>query len=312
MRRPAVTTDDTTDSLQDRVTAKAPRLTATAGRRYKRAVRGPGAAVAAVFAAVALVPLAGGVRSDAQTLYVTFLVTGGFRVTLPDGTPIGTPSPPGTTIPPGTYELVFDNTSNVKNVDFQLTGPNVSLQEDMGGGEETAAGDYVTFQPSSQYRYHDANNVSSPFVFLQTAASGGSQGGTGAGIPGSNSTSSGSSTSNATVVGTKAGSSTAASGSTAKALYRGTLAGTVAAAGSVALTVNGKPVTTLRAGRYTIQVADRSTKGGFTIQAINKDPTTITGLAFVGSRKATLTLSAGQWLYYPTFVAKKTYFLVTR
>ena len=104
-------------------------------------MRGPGAAVAAVFAAVALVPLAGGARSDAQTLYVTFLVTGGFKVALPDGTPVGTPSPPGTTIPPGTYELVFDNTSNVKNVDFQLTGPNVSLQEDMGGGEETAAGE---------------------------------------------------------------------------------------------------------------------------------------------------------------------------
>jgi hypothetical protein len=291
------------------MTVDAPRLTIAPGRRYKGAVRGPGAALAAVVAAVALVPLAAGARSDAQMLYVKFLVTGGFQVTLPDGTPVGTASPPGTTIPPGTYELVFDNTSNVKNVDFQLTGPNVSLQEDMGGGEETAAGDYVTFLPSSQYRYHDANNVSSPFLFLQTAASGGSVGGTGAGIPGSNSTTSGSSSSNATVVGTKA---TSSSGSTTKALYRGTLAGTVAATGGVALTVNGKPVTTLRAGRYTIRVADRSKKGGFTIQAINKDPTTITGLTFVGSRKATLTLSAGQWLYYPTFVGKKTYFLVTR
>jgi hypothetical protein len=264
--------------------------------------------LAAVVAAVALVSPAAGARSDAQTLYVTFLVTGGFKVVLPDGTPAGTSSPPGTTIPPGTYELVFDNTSNVKNVDFQLTGPNVSLQEDMGGGEETTAGDYVTFQPSSQYRYHDANNVSSPFLFLQTAASGGSVGGTGAGIPGSNSTSSGSSTSNATVVGTKATSSD----STIKALYRGTLAGAVAASGGDTLKVNGKPVTTLRAGRYTIQVADRSAKGGFTIQAINKDPTTITGLTFVGSRKVTLTLSAGQWIYYPTFVGKKSYFLVTR
>jgi hypothetical protein len=267
--------------------------------------------LAAVVAVVALVPLAGGARSDTQTLYVTFLVTGGFKVVLPDGTPVGTSSPPGTTIPPGTYELVFDNTSNVKNVDFQLTGPNVSLQEDMGGGEETAVGDYVTFQPSSQYRYHDANNVSAPFLFLQTAASGGSLGGTGAGIPGSNSTSSGGSTSNATVVGTSAGSSST-SGSSAKALYRGTLAGTVATTGSVELKVNGKPVTTLRAGRYTIQVVDRSTKGGFTIQAIKRDPMTITGLTFVGSRKATLTLSAGQWLYYPTFVGKKSYFLVTR
>lgn len=270
------------------------------------------AVVAALVGAVALSPAAEGRGSDTQTLYVTFLVTGGFRVALPDGTAVGTPSPPGTTIPPGTYELVFDNSSNVKNVDFQLTGPSVSLQEDMGGGEETAAGDYVTFQPGSQYRYHDANNVSSQFFFLQTAGSGGSVGGTGAGIPGANSASSGSSSSNATVVGTKAGSSSASSGSTTKALYRGTLAGTVGASGAVTLTVNGKPVTTLRAGRYTVRVADRSTRGGFTIQPINKDPTTITGLVFVGSRAVTLTLTAGQWLYYPTFVGKKTYFIVTR
>ena len=70
-------------------------------------------------------------------------------------------------------------------------------------------------------------------------------------------------------------------------------------------------MTTLRAGRYTIQVADRSTKGGFTIQAIKRDPTTVTGLAFEGTRKVTLTFFAGQWLYYPTFVAKKSYFVVT-
>jgi hypothetical protein len=224
---------------------------------------------------------------------------------------VGSPSAPGTTIPPGTYELIFDNSNNVKNMNFQLTGPNVSLQEDMGGGEETATGDYVTFLPSSQYRFHDANNASAPFFFLQTSASGGSTGGTGAGLPGSNNTSSGSSSSNATVVGTKAGA-LGSSGSTVHALYRGTLIGTVLPSGSVALTVNGKPVTSLRAGRYTVQVADHSTKGGFTIQAAGKDATTVTGLAFQGARKVTLSLSAGQWLYYPTFVGKKTYFIVTK
>jgi hypothetical protein len=252
--------------------------------------------------------------ADTQKLYVSFLVTGGFKVTLPDGTAIGAASPPGTTIAPGTYELVFDNSNNVKNVNFQLTGPNVSLQEDMGGGEETAAGDYVTFSPSSQYRYHDANNVTSPFFFLQTAAGGGSVGGTGSGLPGSNSTTSGGSTSNATVVGTKvpsSPSSTSSSGTKTRALYRGMLIGTVNPSGTLTLTVNGKPVTSLRAGRYTIQVADRSTKGGFTVQAIKKDPSTLTRLAFTGTRKVTLTLFAGQWLYYPSFVGKKTYFIVT-
>jgi hypothetical protein len=269
-----------------------------------------GAVVVALVGALALVPIASATGTDTQTLYVSFLVTGGFSVALPDGTPVGSSTAPGTTIPPGTYELVFSNSNNVKNVDFQLTGPNVSLQEDMGSGEETAAGDYVTFQPSSQYRYHDANNVTTPSFFFQTSGSGGSVGGTGAGIPGSNATSSGGSTSNATVVGTNAGSSTS-SGSGAKALYRGTLAGVVAPSGSVTLKVNGKPVTTLKAGRYTIQVADHSTKGGFTIQAVSKDPTTVTGLAYEGTRRVGLALFKGQWLYYPTFVGKKTYFIVT-
>ena len=116
-------------------------------------------AVAAVLVGVvAQVPFAHGAASDTQKLYVTFELTQTFRVTLPDGTPVGASNPPGTTITPGTYELIFDNSTNVKNLNFQITGPNVSLQEDMGGGEESSAGDYVTFLPSSQYRYHDGNN----------------------------------------------------------------------------------------------------------------------------------------------------------
>jgi hypothetical protein len=266
--------------------------------------------IGALLVALAFVPAGSGARSDTQKIYVTFLITQAFAVTLPDGTPVGSPSAPGTTIPPGTYELIFDNGANVKNMNFQLTGPNVSLQEDMGGGEETAAGDYVTFEPGSQYRFHDADNASAPFFFLQTSASGGSVGGTGAGLPGSNTTSSGSSTSNATVVGTKATTSSV-SGSSSHALYRGTLTGGVGPSGSVTLKVNGKPVTSLRSGRYTVRVADHSKQGGFTIQGANKDPTTVTGLAFEGTRTVTLTLSKGQWLYYPTFVGKKSYFIVT-
>jgi hypothetical protein len=265
--------------------------------------------VAMLAGALALVPFAHAAAADTQKMYVTFEVTGAFRVALPDGTSVGTANPPGTTITPGTYELVFDNGYNVKNVNFQLTGPNVSLQEDMGGGEETAAGDYVTFLPSSQYRYHDANNQTSPTFFLQTAASGGSVGGTGAGLPGSNTASSGSSSSNSTVVGSK-GSSSSSSSSTPLAL-RGTLTGTVTAAGTLNLSLNGKPVTTLKSGRYTFAVTDRSRKGGFIVQRIRNDATTVTGVGFVGKRSLTLALRAGQWFCYPTFVGKKTYFIVT-
>jgi hypothetical protein len=250
--------------------------------------------------------------ADTQKLYVTFELTQTFRVTLPDGTRVGTSTPPGTTIAPGTYELIFDNSTNVKNLNFQLTGPNVSLQEDMGGGEESSAGDYVTFLPSSQYSYHDANNQASAGFFLQTAASGGSIGGTGSGVPGSNTTSSGSSTSNSSPVGSKGtAASSAPSTSRARLALRGTLIGTVSAAGTVSLSLNGKSVTTLKAGRYTFKVTDRSAKSGFIVQEIRKSATTVTGVRFVGKRTLTLPLGAGQWFCYPSFVGKKTYFAVT-
>src|SRR5690348_2733770 len=127
------------------------------------------AGFAALAASVALVPAAGAAGAGSQLL-VTFQINGTFKVTLPDGTPIGAPAPPGTTIQPGTYELVFDNSQNVKNLDFQIVGPNVSLQETMGGGEETAMSDYATFVGNSQYRYFDGNNINSPVSYLQTSA----------------------------------------------------------------------------------------------------------------------------------------------
>jgi hypothetical protein len=256
-----------------------------------------------VAGALTLVPFAHGAASDTQNMYVTFQLTQTFKVTLPDGTPVGQPSAPGTTITPGTYELIFDNSTNVKNLNFQLTGPNVSLQEDMGGGEESSAGDYLTFLPSSQYRFHDANNRNSPSFFFQTAASGGTVGGTGTGLPGSNTTTATSSSSNDSPVGSK--------GSTATPIpFRGTLTGLVSSAGKLSLTLAGKTVTTLKTGRYTIAVADHSTKSGFTIQEIRQGATTVTAVPFVGTRKATLTLKPGQWFFYPTFVGKKTYFIV--
>lgn len=266
---------------------------------------------AALAAAVALVPLASAAGSQ---LLVTFQISGTFRVTLPDGTPIGSSSPPGTTIAPGTYELVFDNTQNVKNLDFQITGPNVSLQENMGGGEETAMSDYVTFVGNSQYRYFDGNNINSPVSYLQTSAGTGATGANGSGLPGSNNQVSGSGSSNGSVVGSQNGSSSTgilAGSSSTPVPLRGTLRGTVSTAGALTLKLDGKAVTSLKQGRYTVTVTDSSSKNGFTLQQANQNPTTVSAVPFVGKRSATLTLRPGQWLYYPTFVGKKTYFLVT-
>ena len=45
-------------------------------------------------------------------------------------------------------------------------------------------------------------------------------------------------------------------------------------------------------------------------QGARKRAVTLTGTRFVGTHSATVTLAPGQWFFYPTFVGKKTYFLV--
>ena len=58
-------------------------------------------------------------------------------------------------------------------------------------------------------------------------------------------------------------------------------------------------------------MTDRSPKSGFIVQRDPQDATTVTGVQFVGTRKVTLALRPGQWFCYPTFLGKKTYFIVT-
>ena len=74
--------------------------------------------------------------------------------------------------------------------------------------------------------------------------------------------------------------------------------------------MKGKKVTTLVTGRYKLVVTDHSKKSGFNIQEIRKGGTAVTGTTFVGSHSVTLTLKPGQWFFYPSFVGKKTYFIV--
>ena len=87
--------------------------------------------------------------------------------------------------------------------------------------------------------------------------------------------------------------------------------GTVTPSGAVSLKLSGKPVQNLRAGKYTLSIVDGSKKAGFNLQQIKSSPITITTTTFIGKKRKTLTLKAGQWLFYPTFVGKKTYFIVT-
>jgi hypothetical protein len=109
----------------------------------------------------------------------------------------------------------------------------------------------------------------------------------------------------------KSGNSKSALGTTLRtAPLRGTLIGLVSAAGKLTLTDKGKPISSLRSGRYTFRVTDKSGKSGFTLQEIRRAAKTVTAAKYVGSRSVTIDLAAGQWFAYPTFVGKKTFFIV--
>ena len=106
------------------------------------------------------------------------------------------------------------------------------------------------------------------------------------------------------------GSNTKPAGtSSASTVHRGSLTAGVSPAGKLTLKFKGKPVVSLKAGRYTITVADASSKSGFTLQRAGKAATPLTELAFVGRKTVTLALARGQWTFY-SGAAHKTYFLV--
>ena len=78
------------------------------------------------------------------------------------------------------------------------------------------------------------------------------------------------------------------------------LRGTVGPGFTIKLTLNGKKVKTLKAGRYKLVVADRSSFHNFELERESgaKFERDVTKVPFVGTRTITVTLSKGQWKYY--------------
>jgi plastocyanin len=88
------------------------------------------------------------------------------------------------------------------------------------------------------------------------------------------------------------------------ALSQGTaipkLKGTVGPGYTIKLTRNGAKVSSVKAGKYTFAIADKSSFHNFTIEQEKggKFEKHLTGTAFTGSKTATLTLKRGKWKYY--------------
>jgi hypothetical protein len=235
---------------------------------------------------------------DTATLNVTYNANGTISVSLPDGTSVGSATSPGTTIPPGTYSIVFNNRAQVVHM-FHLAGPGVKLVTDLKpiGEDAMCAGitglytlqTYTeTFLPNSTYSFQDDYQPSIHAFFSTSSAS--------------------------TTVTTSTGKTNAGSGglligssSFGSVLVpeRGVLLVSVGTAGRLVLTYEGRHVTSLKPGRYTIKVTDGSHTDGFMLQKGKRSTVIVAGIGFVGSASRELNLTAGQWFFFPSRSAKK-------
>jgi len=254
--------------------------------------------------ALAFVGAARSAARDYPTIDVVFNANNTISATL-NGAPLGTSSGAPTTIPPGTYNVSFTNPTYVSDMQFHLEGPGVKLVTNMSYGEEPSEIWVETFAPGSSYTWKDDLDPTPVFTFVtSTSASVGSAN------SGSAGGSSGKSTTPISSGNNGRASSTDVVGSAILPL-RGTLLGTVTPEGALSLKLAGKPVQNLKAGRYRLTVTDASKKAGFNLQQMKNSAIALTTTTFTGKRTKTVTLRAGQWFFYPTFVGKKTYFIVT-
>ena len=198
--------------------------------------------------------------------------TSSLQAKLSNGTVLAS----GTVVPPGPYSVVVYDSIDDSNPLFTMTGPGVSVSSDLnptGVGIEVP----MTFGPflleaSSSYSIFDANMAGGSAISFTTSATGSSAS--------SEATSSGSTSSGSTA---------------AKTL--GSLALFVGASGKPFLSLGGKPVKTLKAGRYTLIVGDSSRKVGLLIGHGSVHPTTLSGVAAVGASSRSVNLTTGTWFY---------------
>jgi hypothetical protein len=240
-----------------------------------------------------LAPAAQARPAATPSIVVTFAVSGTVTVTL-NGTPLGSTSGAATTMPGGYYALVLNGPGDCISLPlWELKGPGIDLQDDMHGGEVDTHSIPAYFVPNSTYTWHIDSNQAVVYTFKTTTEVVGSAP---AGF-----------TSPTKTVTTKP-TSQDITGS-AVLPFRGTLIGAVSAAGRLTLAYKGKSVGTLKAGKYTIAVTDKSSTNGFMVEKIKHAAMSVTGTAFVGKRSAPVNLTAGKWLVMQR-LGKTTYSII--
>jgi hypothetical protein len=245
-----------------------------------------------------------GARSASSTLDITYTSAKSLQVKLSDGTVAGS----GTLVPAGTYMvLVYDDPGTDPNPKLTINGPGVAVSSDlnstgMGIDQPATLGPY-TFQTSSSYTVEDTTIGASSLITFTTTATSGTSGGTTSTVP-SGSTGSGQTTT------TTATTTTTPASKKVKPL--GTLKGSVSASGKPTLTFGGKTLKSLKAGLYSVSVADHSKKAGLILGQSSKHAITLSGAAAVGTSVRTVTLSAGKSFFEASTSGPKTYFSVIK
>ncbi len=219
-------------------------------------------------------------------LYLTFESNGSLTVTLANGAAVG-----NSAIPPGPYWITFTNDfAAERDTDhkWHISGPGIDIWTDLNCSDSTIEQYLETLHPSSTYTVQDDYHPASLRMVFRTAATGSSTSGSSSASPTTGS--SGATVKNSDTVGSRT-----------LLPYRGALVGAVTSAGKLTLLRKGKPVssTSLKAGRYTITVVDRSAKAGFMLKKVkpSKEPFPVTGTAFVGKRSVRIQLGVGRWSF---------------
>ena len=250
---------------------------------------------AAVAIGAALVP-GGTATTAAPTIYALYTMNCTLSIVDDAGKPV-------TSIPPGAYQLDIrspipfatypdppgpgpDMTACKGIPQFQFTGPGINFFTTMSAG---CVSDLVlteNFQPNSTYIASDLNQPTVAKASFTTLASG--------------------SPSKVVVTyGGGKGTGQTSSDYVGSLASRGTIEATVSATGVPSLTLKGKAVKALKAGRYSFVLTKLNSKTAFKLLG-PKSTSPIT----LKKRSSGITLSTGKWTYY-TSLANMRSFRVT-
>lgn len=252
--------------------------------------------------ALASAPVSDAGHSSTLALDVNFDYSGNITVTLPDGTAVGTTSGQPTVIPAGYYIVTLTQPGCVDVPTFILQGPGVNIEDDLQSGEIVSDGDAADFQPNSTYTWRNGSiNPPVNYTFQTSADVLGTPPQPTAAAPvqtGNNKIES-----NADPVGAQG------AGTPSTSRSRGVLTGTLSDSGAPGLSLGGKAVTHLLAGRYTVALSGRSLSLGLVIGTASRTVVIARG-ASVAKGAVSIQLTAGRWYVGTRTQARRSYFTV--